>query len=225
MIDSRILRASHDDIGFRDYASASLGAKVISEFTSPTPAILPAAQSHVCNVKPCMVYDGQRTPQTALARGTELGNCWPFDGGYGHIGISLSSKIVITHVTIDHIPHILSFDINIAPKDMILWAVVEDPMDRTAYRALLKAQGRSAALPQPSLSRKYEDSSWMMISNMTYNITQNMNVQTFRVEDELVMLGIRVSWVILEVNSNWGNPSITCLYRVRVHSELGIDGS
>ena len=50
------------------------------------------------------------------------------------------------------------------------------------------------------------------IGNIEYDI-DNRAIQTFRFENS----GVAVNKVKISVNSNWGNPNYTCLYRVRVH--------
>ncbi|KZS87148.1 hypothetical protein SISNIDRAFT_419995, partial [Sistotremastrum niveocremeum HHB9708] len=175
-----------DDIGIRDFATIHQGGDYIQDLTSFTQTSPAPSKSKECSERSCIVLQGRKSPLVALTPWTDPTDCWAFQGSYGHLGITLSSNIIVTHVTIDHVVPILALNTRSAPRNLKLWTILRDPFHQERYT-------RSSPCSE--------------------------NIQTFEVPKELVQLGIGVSSVVLEINSNWGNPRSTCLYRVRVHSE------
>lgn len=219
IIDSRIDRTRHDDIGLRDFATVLLGGDYDPRLTSATRPLRLAERNQNCEGRTCLVQVGQKSPLDALTPGTHPKDCWPLRGTYGHLGITLSSNIVVTHVTIDNVVKVLALHVRTAPRNLKLWGILREPIYQERYRTHIRDQGRSMEFPQPPLARLDTSVSWMLLASMTYNISSARNIQTFSVPGELVRLGIPLSTVVLEINDNWGDPKTTCLYRVRVHSE------
>jgi SUN domain-containing protein 1/2 len=55
-------------------------------------------------------------PATALYPDSTVGNCWPFAGDKGTLGILLARRVQVTSVTVEHAAHEVTFDQRSAPK-------------------------------------------------------------------------------------------------------------
>ncbi|TSO98583.1 SUN domain-containing protein 1 [Bagarius yarrelli] len=66
------------------------------------------------------------------------GNCWPFKGSKGHLVIDLPYPIRITHVTLQHLPRVLSptNQINSAPKDFAVYDCPSEAFQQVELRIL-----------------------------------------------------------------------------------------
>ncbi|EPS93848.1 hypothetical protein FOMPIDRAFT_1135402 [Fomitopsis schrenkii] len=124
-MEERLLRASQDDLGYRDFASYAAGARPIESLTSPTwdgpgplgssalPEILRGKQAH--------------GPIWALKRDIQQGNCWPMAGTAGYLGIQLAEPVIVANVTIDHLPASLASETRSAPRRIRVWALAPTP--------------------------------------------------------------------------------------------------
>ncbi|CAM9363962.1 unnamed protein product [Hapterophycus canaliculatus] len=61
--------------------------------------------------------------------------------------------------------------------------------------------------------RDKDDSFPVTLGHGVYDV-HGRAIQTFPISSPL---GVKFTVIQLKINSNWGNPDFTCLYRVRVH--------
>ncbi|XP_014906118.1 SUN domain-containing protein 3-like [Poecilia latipinna] len=70
------------------------------------------------------------TPDVVLQGRTRLqpGECWGFEGSQGHLSIALSHRVIVSHVTLGHLPKMLSPTGNSwsAPKEFSVYGM-RDP--------------------------------------------------------------------------------------------------
>ncbi|KAK2865588.1 hypothetical protein Q7C36_001644 [Tachysurus vachellii] len=109
-----------DDIGMADYALKSLGASVLT-----------SSENHkirYCSLFGIKFWCKNKGPETVLQPDIYPGNCWGFRGSKGHLVISLPYPIRITHVTLQHLPRVLSPSHNMksAPKDFAVYGLEEN---------------------------------------------------------------------------------------------------
>ncbi|GAA6094117.1 SUN domain-containing protein 2-like [Tachysurus ichikawai] len=109
-----------DDIGMADYALKSLGATVLT-----------SSENHkirYCSLLGIKFWCKNKGPETVLQPDMYPGNCWGFRGSEGHLVISLPYPIRITHVTLQHLPRVLSPSHNMksAPKDFAVYGLEEN---------------------------------------------------------------------------------------------------
>ncbi|CAL8254872.1 unnamed protein product [Merluccius merluccius] len=118
------------------------------------------------------------------------GQCWAFAGGRGHMVISLSHPITISHVTLDHIPphKTPTGRIDSAPKNFLVYGM-EDCESTTEGTLLGNFMYEEEGEP-----------------SQTFTL-HNQDAGVFKV-------------VKLVVQTNWGHPDHTCLYRFRVHGKI-----
>lgn len=231
LVDSAVLRWSKDDIAKPDFASYFAGARVVPQLTTQTYRIQPKSYWGNWGLLGSSAGEG-RPPVTALHPDIHVGNCWPFKGAEGQLGVMLARSIVISEFTIDHAAKDVAFDVRSAPKKMEVWGLVDgaDNIRKVAnyhkqreqrYRDLVNAANREGRAPPPPEdpypSTFPPDSHYLRLAQFTYNVNAVSHIQTFTVPQEIQELGVDIGVVVLKVKSNWGEPNWTCLYRFRVH--------
>jgi SUN domain-containing protein 1/2 len=126
IVDSAVGRFHKDDVSRPDFASDSGGAHVIPSLTSDTYALRPVGvKGRMLGLVTGHGYALGRPPVTALHHELHIGNCWPFAGTQGQLGIKLVMPVIIDAVTIDHVAKEVAFDMRTAPREMELWGLVE----------------------------------------------------------------------------------------------------
>lgn len=187
----------------RDFALAMGGAQVLSSVTTATSK------------------SGGRPnpPEIALTPGVQPGKCWPTHTG-GHLGVALANTIVVSHVTIDHIAAELAINITTAPKDLVLWGLIEDhhaiQRFNSYFPSPLDPPAGILSLISSFQTRMDKTSAkpiFVPLASMHYDPSLMNNVQMFPVHPEVRLLEIPTRVVVLEIQSNWGHEDLTCLYR------------
>lgn len=191
LVQAAIQKLSRDVLAQPDFALATRGSRVIPSMTSKT--YVPGTDTWMQRLLHSAFSLGppSLSPLVALMPDTNVGNCWPMQGMNGSLGILLSEAAYIHGITIDHVGKELLTDRSTAPKDIVIYGLSD-------YEHGL-------------FSDTYEK---VFLGQVTYNITSDMNIQTFPLHSHRAM---RFKAVEVQVKSNWGNPEYTCLYRVRVH--------
>lgn len=182
------VRSYHQDVlNTADFALESRGASIIHSKTSATYQPLSFWALRLLKTLGVNVWD--HPPELAIRANTNVGDCWTMAGSEGTLAILLSQPIHIQSVTIDHPSRELLLDgIQSAPKDLEFFGLPNYPKKDPFY------------LPLGSVHYNIENSS--------------SSIQTF----DLQMHPIQPSKAVLvKVNSNWGNPNHTDIYRIRVH--------
>jgi SUN domain-containing protein 1/2 len=181
-----------------------------------------------------------RPPATALLPDINVGNCWPFAGPSGQIGILLARRILVSAITIEHAAREVSFDMAAAPREvegaMILlpltfpsrillhmlivalllpvrpvWGLVEGQANLDKVAAY---QEGHAASGTPSSSSLPPSPGYILLGQLEYDINAPRHVQTFAVPKDVQDLAVDIGIVVVRVASNYG-ADYTCLYRVR----------
>ncbi|KAG8984909.1 hypothetical protein FRB94_005431 [Tulasnella sp. JGI-2019a] len=194
---------SKDGVAMPDYALYFGGATIEPMMTSKT---MPLGRTSWGTDKP------GRPPVTALVPDNTVGNCWPFAGTRGQLGIRLNRVIQLSHITIDHPARELLFDMRSAPKEFNVWVAVEgdENVEKADGFAMEHANAEEPAKPSGP---------WrlMHFGKFEYDVQSEVRSQTFSIPQELAKLGIATGGVVVEFTGNWGNPDHTCVYRVRAH--------
>ncbi|XP_066510444.1 SUN domain-containing protein 2-like [Hoplias malabaricus] len=113
-----------DGVGMADYALESSGASVINTRCSETYHTKTACLS----LFGVPLWYQSESPRTVTQPELYPGKCWAFRGSEGFLVISLSYPVQITHVTLEHVPKVLSPTGNIssAPKDFAVYGMTEE---------------------------------------------------------------------------------------------------
>lgn len=122
----------------------------------------------------------------------EPGKCFALKGSSGFVQIKLRGAIVPEAVTLEHVAKSVAYDRSTAPKDCRV----------------------SGWLQNRDLHTADDEEKMLLLTEFTYDLEKS-NAQTFNVLDDTAS-GL-VDTVRLDFTSNHGSPSLTCIYRLRVH--------
>ncbi|KAM8930884.1 SUN domain-containing protein 2 [Pelodytes ibericus] len=184
IVNRALQRYSEDRIGLVDYALESSGASVINTRCSETYE----TKTALLSLFGIPLWYQSQSPRVILQPDSNPGNCWAFRGSQGYAVIRLSSRILPTAVTLDHIPRSLSpkATISSAPKDFSVYGLEEET----------QKEG-------------------FLLGHFSYNHSGD-SIQTFPIKGDNLST---YQLVELRIQSNWGHPEYTCIYRFRVHGE------
>ncbi|XP_030634084.1 SUN domain-containing protein 2-like [Chanos chanos] len=156
-----------DGIGMADYALESAGASVINTRCSETYRTRAA----------CLSLFGfpllylSESPRTVIQPELYPGKCWAFRGTEGFLVISLSYPVHITHVTLEHLPKVLSPTgrIDSAPQDFAVYGMTSENEEGTLLgRFTYDHEGESIQtfkLPDPQEQKIYNVVELRILSN------------------------------------------------------------
>ncbi|KAJ8363247.1 hypothetical protein SKAU_G00120780 [Synaphobranchus kaupii] len=118
-----------DGIGMVDYALESSGASVVNTRCSETYR----TRSACLSLFGIPLWYHSESPRTVIQPEVYPGKCWAFRGGQGFVLISLSYPVRITHVTLEHLPKMLSptSRIDSAPKDFSVYGMSNEKDEGT----------------------------------------------------------------------------------------------
>ncbi|KAI5627635.1 SUN domain-containing protein 2-like [Silurus asotus] len=119
-----------DGIGMADYALESSGASVVNTRCSETYH----TRSACISLFGFPLWYPSESPRTVIQPELYPGKCWPFRGSEGFLVIALSHPVQITHVSLEHLPRVLSptGHIDSAPKDFAVYGMTnEENVDGT----------------------------------------------------------------------------------------------
>lgn len=124
MIAIALRKYSADRIGKFDFALESSGGSIMLNYCSPTYAHTMTSVT-LLGVIPLWHY--MSTPKVIIEPSMYPGNCWAMEGQSGFATIKLRSEVVITGVTVDHIPQELSPNgtLDTTPKDFVVQGLAE----------------------------------------------------------------------------------------------------
>ncbi|ODQ52121.1 hypothetical protein SAICODRAFT_8334 [Saitoella complicata NRRL Y-17804] len=211
IIASALQRYASESVGRADYAAYAAGARVNPFLTSKTYVMKP--RSFFGRLLPFSGVESN-PPAIALHPDNSVGMCWPFAGQQGQMGIRLSARVVPTEITIEHVQVEVAQDITSAPKEIEVWAFVEDDdlREQVGAAALSVIPRQKGDLPSVGVD-------FVKIAKFTYDVYEEQAIQTFPIADVIKDAAVPVEQIVIRVLSNWGNVDYTCLYRVRIHGE------
>lgn len=131
-----------------------------------------------------------KQPDIIIKPGRMPGQCFPFKGDKGSIVIRLAVPVVPTEFVFEHLSKSIS----------IVGHVNTAPNNFTVY----------------ALKDKH-DKEGTVLGRYFYDAENGPALQRFKPQLPQVPL---VEFIELQVTSNWGNPTYTCIYRFRVHGDM-----
>ncbi|CAG9093581.1 unnamed protein product [Plutella xylostella] len=180
-----------DKTGVVDYALESAGGQVISTKCTELYQIK-TKQYSVLGLPVWWVYT---SPRHALTPGAMPAECWAFQGFPGYLVVRTYAIIEVTGFSVEHMSRLLAVDgkIESAPKNFSVYGL-RDEMD-----------------PEPHLFGQYQyDANGTAIQHFPV-----LHPKTQRIAG--VDYPVAYDIIELRVESNYGNPTYTCVYRFRVH--------
>lgn len=167
----------------------------------------------------------------ALTAWEEAGQCWcagnKFDDAEHHpadINIRLARAVVPENVVMEHIDPAATLDPKAMPRDVEVWALVDEYTRRKHARDFMFASWPATPKEHPLLAKGF-----LKVGQFCYDYERATNgVMVYRVSDELARLGITTDLVLVRAVSNHGADH-TCFYRVRLYGtppefEVGEEG-
>ena len=164
------------------------------------------------------------SPQTLLHPDTRPGSCWPLQGSSGFITFRLPYTVKASAVTIDHTPELLllqgSEQLGSAPKQIKIYGYppcVESRDDCGGLgfdiedEFLLREIQYDAGGPTTQTFQLGQDNDAAVEESGSCSATTSTCIPP---HEDSTVAAIR-----LKIESNWGNPDYTCLYRFRVHGD------
>ncbi|KAF9960556.1 hypothetical protein BGZ72_006618 [Mortierella alpina] len=179
-----------------------------------------------------------RLAEKAIQPSMHPGDCWAMNGSLGQIGIRLTRNVVVTAVTIEHVDPRVALDKGSAPREIEVWSLIaplegcdgqrntgrreseelhQSPIKGTWWKEGSPCPGASRLTTLEYKSRTQYGSDWHLqdLQNQVAGGHTPSLRQTFPIP--LSRQKVASRGILLKINSNWGHPEFTCLYRVRVH--------
>lgn len=178
-----------DDVGLPDFALASGGAKILAHSEAVETKSLSFYKLGLASLLRQSKVHSSSLKVLQPCNGVP-GECLPLKGTNGTVDIGLRTAIFPTDITLEHVSERISFDMSSAPRnfEVVGW---------------LKKQN---GVESPSEG--------VVLGSFLYKI-KGRRVQTFRISEEGRKAAVNI--IRLNVLSNHGSPSHTCIYRFRVH--------
>lgn len=222
LIDAALERYSADKLARPDYALYTIGGRVVPSLTSPSysPSQPGWLSSAVRAISPIPMGAGSvppRAPVVALHPDTTPGMCWAFAGSEGQLGVALFKSIVVTDITVEHVPRSLVSDARAAPREVHAWGLMSTQEDKDTFRTYLRER---ANLPDEEPMPSPPEDDYLYLGTMHYDASPHTRaIQTFPVPPAIKALRIPTSVLRFRFVGNHGSQEFTCIYRVRVHGD------
>ncbi|XP_074312363.1 SUN domain-containing protein 1-like [Silene latifolia] len=190
IVEKEIEKHAADGVGRVDYALASGGARVVRH-SEP----LMAGKGKWFGGS----REGVHESAVRMLRPSfgEPGMCFALKGSSGFVEIRLRTAIVPEAVTLEHVAKNVAYDQSSAPKD---------------FRVFGWLHGEQAVDMDSNV-----DNEKALVGELRYDLEKS-NAQTFNTLNSAE--SIVIDTVRLELRSNHGSPTHTCIYRLRVHGHV-----
>ncbi|KAI1109700.1 hypothetical protein F5Y14DRAFT_392657 [Nemania sp. NC0429] len=202
-----------------DFFGSGSGAAIDSTYSSN--AWVPKNDAKLMSKK-FLDRDGYKPmpPRAALSPWSEEGECFcakPDNKGYGvgtnNISVILSRNIVPQHLVVEHILPGATLDPGAMPRDIEVWAYIEETNLRNEVRTFSEAQ-----FPDTPKEEVLNDG-FVKIGHFTYKNNTGDEVQVFKMSDELTFMNAITAWAVIRAINNYGADH-TCFYRLKIYGEV-----
>lgn len=122
----------------------------------------------------------------------EPGQCLPLKSNNVFVDIGLRTSVLPEAITLEHVAESVAYDRSSAPKDFRIFGWLSQYKDDT----------------------NIESEQMFLLGEFSYDLEKG-SAQTFNLPVEST--GNLINMIKLDVLSNHGSPSHTCIYRLRVH--------
>ncbi|KAI5080891.1 hypothetical protein GOP47_0004074 [Adiantum capillus-veneris] len=188
--DMGVVRA----VGARpDYALASGGGRVVGH----SPAYKPTSTtpSWVDRIPTLFMRSTRIHPLAHIILQPSFnqpGQCLPLASSKVYVEVALRTPIYADQVTLSHVSESIAYDVSSAPKEFQVYG-----------------------LPPPLSTSK--PASWVLMGEFKYDIHNAVAAQGFALWE--MAKNTLISTIKLQVLSNYGSASHTCIYRLQVHGK------
>ncbi|KAK3805158.1 MAG: UNC-like C-terminal-domain-containing protein [Benniella sp.] len=207
VFEQAIERRSAAVVAKPDFALSGAGGEIIPHLTFPDfkvqaePRLL--GRLGLMYLFPANIHVEERAVKVIQPE-VHPGACWAMRGSHGQIGIRLARPIIVTEVTIEHGDPRTTLHHGTAPREMEVWGL-------TSSRREKHRKVKEGDAPEQGAS---------LLTSIEYKYVESQGrrpklVQTFPIP--LAKQNGPSTGVVVRINSNWGHPDFTCIYRIRVH--------
>jgi hypothetical protein len=159
-------------------------------------------------------------PASAVLNNT-ASTCWSFRGNSGTFGIAFGSPNVMpSHVVIHHQSSNSTASLANAPRQIIVWGLVDGEANRRAFLQSQDSQhafiSTLAKVPPTPISR---EGLFLPLADIDFDITAQSLRQAFPLSKNALLWGIDFGVIVVDVRSNWGSD-ITSLCTVHVYGHM-----
>ncbi|KAI1142028.1 hypothetical protein F5Y05DRAFT_212841 [Hypoxylon sp. FL0543] len=160
-------------------------------------------------------------PTAAISPWTEEGECYcsgrVIKGEAqttNSISVHMSRHIIPQHLVVEHILPSSTLDPGSMPKDIEVWAYIEEMTLRDEVRAFSESHF-------PTLEKeKMLNEGYVKIGHFVYeNKDHGDGIQIFKISDELATMKAGTDQVVIRAVSNYGGDR-TCFYRLRMYGDV-----
>lgn len=197
-LELEVYQLSQDFVAWPDYALLATGGHILQELTAVNGTS----------------GEDWKDAEKMLDGKVDVSACWSFHGDKAQAGLYLASRVHIDQVSIDHIPKELVPSADHAPKEIIVWGIVDAENIAIAQHASLPSV--LSSLPTHPPLMESPSTHVVPLAVILYDLISPSHVQTFPVLDYLLESSADFQKIIVQVVSNYGAES-TCIYRIRVH--------
>ncbi|KAJ8127424.1 hypothetical protein O1611_g6212 [Lasiodiplodia mahajangana] len=201
-----------------NFFSRGAGAQIDPTFNSPTWG------GPKSPFKSKVWYENTYLAQPAsavLSPWSQEGECFcarPDRSGYGqgtnNISVITSRNIIPQHLVVEHILPGATLDPGAMPKDIEVWAYIEEVALRGEVRTFSETQ-----FPGTPKEEVLNDG-YVKIGHFTYeNTNSGDGVQVFKLSDELTRMRAMTHSIVVRAINNYGADH-TCFYRLRMYGEV-----
>ncbi|KAI1327169.1 hypothetical protein F5Y16DRAFT_372855 [Xylariaceae sp. FL0255] len=164
---------------------------------------------------------------SALSPWVEEGECFcagPDRKGYGqgtnNISVLISRNIIPSHLVVEHILPGATLDAGAMPKDIELWAYIEEKNLRQQVEAFSKKEF-SETPKETLLNEGYVKIGQWRFDNSPIGpqVHGNRRTEVFPVKDELTRMNATTNHVVVRALNNYGADH-TCFYRLGLYGEV-----
>ncbi|KAI3634933.1 hypothetical protein MIR68_007314 [Amoeboaphelidium protococcarum] len=230
-----------------DYALLSGGASVVKELTSKTVIDNRLLQEYQLSktkwalLKRMLGFEHQSAegiksqinswlnlhgPNIALSSDIEAGKCWMMRmvNGRGQLTIQLSQPIMPVSFSVEHIfkEVALKGDISDAPKSIQVFGLFQDPA--AAHQNYISLHQKAELLASIELKEEHLSQDYVKSDAESIKFHDSLISRTFtfdaNISDDLRAQINQIGglkYIQFRIQSNFGNPQKSCIYRLRVH--------
>ncbi|MCO5612378.1 hypothetical protein L7F22_066645 [Adiantum nelumboides] len=176
-----------------DYALASGGGRVVGHSLAFTPAS--SAPSWIDKIPTFLIRSTRIHPLAHIILQPSFnqpGQCLPLATSNVYVEVALRTPIYADQVTLSHVSKSIAYDVSSAPKEFQVYG-----------------------LPPPLSTSK--PASWVLVGEFEYDVDSPMAAQAFALSE--TAKNTLISTIKLQILSNYGSPSHTCIYRLQVHGK------
>lgn len=193
LVEAEIERHAADGLGMVDYAVGTGGGRVVHHsegyfYGNGRKWGLAAVGSLFKTGNPMHPYAGKVLEPSF----GEPGQCLPLKGSRVFVDIAVRTAIFINAVTLEHVAKSVAYDRSSAPKEFRIFGWLHQKKEEISE----------------------ETQQMFLLGEFTYDLEKS-SAQTFNLP--LDSTGKLVNLIKLDVLSNHGSSSHTCIYRLRVH--------